>query len=112
MIEVAEGIPFTELTGMSVEKLYALKGEIVSRGIKAVADVNIPIFPKRRFQHGALSKDKLRQRLPEQETQLRSQFCRCMRKYFRDNVRKFGLKTCLSSSILASCSPKNQVQGV
>jgi asparagine synthase (glutamine-hydrolysing) len=74
VIEVAEGIPFTELTGMSVEKLYALKGEIVSRGIKAVADVNIPIFPKRRFQHGALSKDKLRQRLPEQETQLRSQF--------------------------------------
>ena len=74
VIEVAEGIPFTELTGMSVEKLYALKGEIVSRGIKAVTDVNIPIFPKRRFQHGALSKDKLRQRLPEQETQLRSQF--------------------------------------
>jgi asparagine synthase (glutamine-hydrolysing) len=74
VIEVAEGIPFTELTGMSVEKLYALKGEIVSRGIKAVADVNIPIFPKRRFQHGALSKDKLRQRLPEHETQLRSQF--------------------------------------
>jgi len=29
VIEVAEGIPFTTLTDMSVEKLYALKGEIV-----------------------------------------------------------------------------------
>ena len=34
----------------------------------------MPVFPKRRFQHGALPKDDLRQRLPEQEMDLRNQF--------------------------------------
>ncbi|MCX6902454.1 MAG: asparagine synthase-related protein [Verrucomicrobia bacterium] len=52
VIEVAEGIPFTELTGMSVPKLYALKGEVVARGIKALTGQDMPVFPKRRFQHG------------------------------------------------------------
>ncbi len=74
VIEVAEGIPFTDLSGMSVEKLYALKGEIVARGIKAVTGMAMPVFPKRRFQHGALPKDRLRQRLPEQESIYRKQF--------------------------------------
>lgn len=53
VIEVAEGIPFIELTGWSHEKLYALKGEIVSRGIKAVTGMEMPVFEKRRFQQGA-----------------------------------------------------------
>jgi asparagine synthase (glutamine-hydrolysing) len=53
VIEVAEGIPFIELTGWSHEKLYALKGEIVSRGVKLVTGLEMPAFPKRRFQHGA-----------------------------------------------------------
>ena len=74
VIEVAEGIPFTELSGMSVEKLYSLKGEIVSRGIKAITGLEMPVFPKRRFQHGALPKDRLRQHLPEQEAVYRKQF--------------------------------------
>ena len=74
VIEVAEGIPFTELSGMSVEKLYALKGEIVARGVKAITGLDMPVFPKRRFQHGALPKDRLRQQLPETEAQYRSQF--------------------------------------
>ena len=74
VIEVAEGIPFAALTGLSVEKLYALKGEIVSRGVKAVTGLNMPVYPKRRFQHGALPKEKLRLRLPEQETIYRRQF--------------------------------------
>ena len=33
--------------------LYALKGEIVRRGVKAVTGLDMPVFPKRRFQHGA-----------------------------------------------------------
>src|SRR5438128_6156403 len=74
VIEVAEAIPFAALTGMSVEKLYALKGEIVSRGVRAVTGFDMPVFPKRRFQHGAVPKERLRQRLPEQEAVYRRQF--------------------------------------
>jgi asparagine synthase (glutamine-hydrolysing) len=54
VIEVAEGIPFATLTRYDVPTLYALKGEIVRRGIKAVTGIDMPVFPKRRFQHGAL----------------------------------------------------------
>jgi asparagine synthase (glutamine-hydrolysing) len=74
VIEVGEGIPFTELTGMNVEKLYALKGEIVSRGVKAITGLDMPVFPKRRFQHGALPVQSLRRRVPSGELELRRQF--------------------------------------
>ena len=74
VIEVAEGIPFIALTDYSVDRLYALKGEIVSRGVKAITGMHMPVFPKRRFQHGALPKEKLRQQLPEQEATFRSRF--------------------------------------
>jgi asparagine synthase (glutamine-hydrolysing) len=74
VVEVAEGIPFIELTDYDVEKLYSLKGEIVSRGIKAIMDVRMPVFPKRRFQHGAVPKDLLRQQLPDQEPVYRRKF--------------------------------------
>ena len=36
VLEVAEGIPFAELTGYDVPTLYALKGEIVRRGVRAI----------------------------------------------------------------------------
>lgn len=74
VVEVAEGIPFITLTDYDVTRLYSLKGEIVSRGIKAVTGLNMPIFEKRRFQHGAISVEKLRQRVPGQEAELRKQF--------------------------------------
>jgi asparagine synthase (glutamine-hydrolysing) len=74
VISVAEGIPFATLSQMSVEKLYSLKGEIVSRGIKAVTGLDMPIFPKRRFQHGAVPIDRLRNRLPAEELEYREQF--------------------------------------
>jgi asparagine synthase (glutamine-hydrolysing) len=73
VIEVAEGIPFIPLTGYDVNKLYSLKGEIVSRGVKAITGFDMPVFSKRRFQHGALPKEKLRLRLPEQEVIYRRQ---------------------------------------
>lgn len=53
VIAVAEAIPFIELTGWEHARLYDLKGRIVAAGIKAVAGIDMPIFPKRRFQHGA-----------------------------------------------------------
>jgi asparagine synthase (glutamine-hydrolysing) len=74
VIEVAEGIPFDELTQMSVEKLYSLKGDIVARGVKAVTGLDMPVFPKRRFQHGAMRAESLRRRVPEREAELRRQF--------------------------------------
>ena len=74
VIEVAEGIPFELLTDMSVEKLYSLKGEIVSRGVKAVTGLDMPVFAKRRFQHGAVSVERLRQRTSGEESEYRRQF--------------------------------------
>ncbi len=53
VIDVAEGIPFVELTNWDHEKLYALKGEIVRRGVRAITGLDMPCFEKRRFQHGA-----------------------------------------------------------
>ncbi len=55
VIEIAEAIPFGELTGGDPERLYALKGEIVSRGVAAVTGVRLPVFAKRRFQHGVFA---------------------------------------------------------
>lgn len=74
VVEVAEGIPFDALTQGDVSRLYALKGEIVARGIKALTGLDMPVFEKRRFQHGAVSRDKLRQKLPAQEAVYRRQF--------------------------------------
>ncbi len=67
-------IPFIELTNYDVERLYALKGEVVSRGVEAVTGMKMPVFAKRRFQHGALSEDSLRQRLPYREAEYRNRF--------------------------------------
>jgi asparagine synthase (glutamine-hydrolysing) len=74
VIEVAEAIPFTMLTGMSVEKLYQLKGEIAARGVKAITGFDLPVFPKRRFQHGAISRERLLQHTAGNEAEYRRQF--------------------------------------
>jgi asparagine synthase (glutamine-hydrolysing) len=74
VVEVAEGIPFIALTNYDVPALYSLKGEIVRRGVKAITGFDMPVFPKRRFQHGALPKERLRRQLPDQEATLRRQF--------------------------------------
>lgn len=74
VIAVAEAIPFIELTDYDVPRLYALKGEIVSRGVAALTGLSMPVFPKRRFQHGALPQKVLREKLPFRETEYRKQF--------------------------------------
>jgi asparagine synthase (glutamine-hydrolysing) len=74
VIAVAEAIPFIDLTKYDVDRLYELKGEIVSRGVAAVTGLSMPVFPKRRFQHGALPEDALHSRLPYREVEYRRQF--------------------------------------
>lgn len=71
VIEIAEGIPFAALTHYDVPALYSLKGEIVRRGVKAVTGIEMPVFPKRRFQHGAVSRDAMRARLGRSERDYR-----------------------------------------
>ncbi len=74
VIEVSEGIPFIDMTGWDHEKLYDLKGEIVRYGIKKVTGIDMPVFPKRRFQHGAVSKDHFKKHFPSREIEYRKEF--------------------------------------
>jgi asparagine synthase (glutamine-hydrolysing) len=74
VIAVAEAIPFAELTGGSHERLYALKGEIVARGLRAVLGLEMPVFPKRRFQHGSVSPNQVARLFPENEARYRRHF--------------------------------------
>jgi len=74
VIEVSEGIPFIDLTEWKHEALYKLKGEIVSRGVEAVTGWTMPVFEKRRFQHGAASQSTFVNRFPKAETAYRSAF--------------------------------------
>ena len=74
VIEVAEGTPFVALTNYDVPTLYSLKGRIVSEGVKAVTGISMPVFEKRRFQHGATSGQRLRERIPAREAELRNRF--------------------------------------
>jgi asparagine synthase (glutamine-hydrolysing) len=74
VISVAEGIPFETLTGMSVNTLYQMKGEIARRGVKALTGLDMPIFEKRRFQHGAIPVARLRQQTSGEESEYRKQF--------------------------------------
>ncbi len=74
VMEVAEGIPFAALTRYEVPTLYSLKGEIVRRGVRAVTGIEMPVFPKRRFQHGAMPADVMRERLGNSEALYRRTF--------------------------------------
>lgn len=53
VIEVSEGIPFIDLTDWQHDRLYSLKGEVVRRGVEQITGLTMPVFEKRRFQHGA-----------------------------------------------------------
>jgi len=74
VIAVAEAIPFADLTEGSHERLYALKGEIVARGVRAVLGLDMPVFPKRRFQHGSVSPSQVARLFPENEARYRRHF--------------------------------------
>lgn len=57
VIGVSEAIPFRELTRGSHEALYRLKGEVVASGFRQITGIEMPVFPKRRFQHGAADEE-------------------------------------------------------
>jgi asparagine synthase (glutamine-hydrolysing) len=60
VIAAAEAIPFAELTRGSHEALYGLKGEVLRRGLWRLTGLDLPVFPKRRFQHGAVTREAFR----------------------------------------------------
>ncbi|HEV8382592.1 MAG TPA: asparagine synthase-related protein [Gemmatimonadales bacterium] len=74
VISVAEAIPFAELTRGSHERLYALKGDIVSRGVRAVLGCDMPVYPKRRFQHGSATAEAAARLFTEDEARYRRHF--------------------------------------
>jgi asparagine synthase (glutamine-hydrolysing) len=74
VIEIAEGIPFIELTGWDNKKLYELKGKVMEEGIKAITGIDMPVFSKTRFQHGAVSMDTFSSRFPLKESEYRKEF--------------------------------------
>ena len=74
VVELAESIPFADLTGYDIDRLYALKGRIVASGVRALTGFDMPVFPKRRFQHGAVDEPVMRQRLPQSEADYRRRF--------------------------------------
>ncbi len=55
VVAVAESIPFDELTTGDHEALYALKGDVLRRGILRHTGIDMPVYPKRRFQQGAVT---------------------------------------------------------
>jgi asparagine synthase (glutamine-hydrolysing) len=74
LIAIAEAIPFIELTHWDHENLYRLKGDIVAAGVKAITGIDMPVFPKRRFQHGAASEARFADLFPAQESAYRQAF--------------------------------------
>ena len=71
VINVAEGIPFIDLTDWDHERLYQLKGEIVSRGVRAITGIDMPTYPKRRFQHGTVPSETFTSLFPKSEMEYR-----------------------------------------
>ena len=74
VIEISEGIPYIDITGWDHQKLYDLKGQVVSLGVKAVTGMEMPVFTKRRFQHGAASDSDFSRLFPEREIAYRKEF--------------------------------------
>jgi asparagine synthase (glutamine-hydrolysing) len=74
VVSVAEAIPFDALTRGSHDVLYGLKGEVLCRGIRRVTGLDLPVFPKRRFQHGAASAELARSRFASDPERYRRHF--------------------------------------
>ena len=74
VVRMATAIPFEDLSRGSHEALYALKGEIVRRGMQAVWGMEMPVFEKRRFQEGATSRSVFAQRFATEPDAYREHF--------------------------------------
>jgi asparagine synthase (glutamine-hydrolysing) len=74
VVAVAEGIPFIELTQWQHDKLYELKGQVAAAGIRVITDMEFPVFPKNRFQRGAISVENFARLFPSNELAYRNIF--------------------------------------
>lgn len=74
VIDVAEGIPFIDLTEWSHEKLYSLKGQVTQRGVELITGMTMPIHEKNRFQRGAVSESKFAEVFPKSDLTYRMKF--------------------------------------
>jgi asparagine synthase (glutamine-hydrolysing) len=74
VIEISEGIPYIDMTNWDHQKLYDLKGQIVSEGVEAITGMKMPVFQKRRFQHGATSDKDFNRHFPGKEITYRKEF--------------------------------------
>ena len=74
VIEISEGIPYIDMTNWDHKKLYDLKGQIVYEGVKAITGMEMPIFEKRRFQHGVASTTDFNRHFPDKEMDYRKEF--------------------------------------
>ncbi len=74
LVELAGSLPWDALTGYDIDRLYALKGEIVAAGVRALTGADMPVFAKRRFQHGAIDADAMHRALPWSEAENRRRF--------------------------------------
>ncbi|MCA9743850.1 MAG: asparagine synthetase B family protein [Deferribacteres bacterium] len=74
VIEIAEAIPYIELTDWQHDRLYSLKGEIVSAGVQAVTGMQMPVFEKRRFQHGVSAEGTIKKLFPKNQQTYRRFF--------------------------------------
>ncbi len=97
VIEIAEGIPFIEMTDWDHDRLYSLKGAIVAAGVKAVTGVDMPIFEKRRFQQGAVGEQGFDALFPKNPLEYRAAFAEI-----------FGNGANLKTSPLTYRSPSTQ----
>ena len=74
VVSLATAIPFDELSQGSHDALYSLKGEIVGRGVRSVLGMDLPLFPKRRFQEGATSQSVFADRFAGGQNSYRQHF--------------------------------------
>lgn len=74
VIEISEGIPYIDMTNWDHQRLYDLKGQIVSLGVKAITGMDMPVFEKRRFQHGAASANDFKKHFPVKDITYRREF--------------------------------------
>jgi asparagine synthase (glutamine-hydrolysing) len=52
VIAAAAAIPFEQVLGGHIERLYTLKQDVVGAGLRSVLGIEMPVNPKRRFQDG------------------------------------------------------------
>jgi asparagine synthase (glutamine-hydrolysing) len=79
VIAAAEAIPFVELTDWDHDKLYELKGRIVASGVRQITGVEMPIFPKTRFQQGAADAETFARLFPSSDSEYRAELAEVFR---------------------------------